>query len=97
MMLRAQVMDGRNVVSRHYQDMNRSSRELVPEGDNVITSRNPLGRLLASHYPTEQARVVVHVLLRRSLRLLAARVDGRANGASPRGHLSYSVGFVEYS
>jgi len=82
-MLRAQLMDRRNVVSRHNKDMNRSPRELVPEGNNVISLRNPHSRLLASHYPTEQARVVVHVLLRGSLHLLAATVDGRANRPLP--------------
>jgi len=60
-MLTAQVMNGRDVVSCHNEDMNRGPRELVPESDNVISLRYPHGRLLASHYPTEQARLVVHV------------------------------------
>ena len=85
--LRAQVMDGGNVVPGHNKHMNRRPRELVPERSNVITSRNPIGRLLAGHYPTEQARAVVHLLLRSSPRLLAARV-GRVNRLGRRSHPS---------
>ena len=94
-MLTAQVMNGRDVVSCHNEDVNRGPRELVPESDNVISLRHPHGRLLASHYPTEQARVVVHVSSEARFYCLRPQYTEGCR-QSPRGHMVERVTVPEH-
>jgi hypothetical protein len=94
-MLTAQVMNGRDVVSCHNEDVNRGPRELVPESDNVISLRHPHGRLLASHYPTEQARVVVHVSSEARFYCLRPQYTEGCR-QSPRGHIVERVTVPEH-